>query len=136
MDMEQQMQIIPTQITASSKTFTVPEIYFKKSSWALDESARKYLKTYCGELKDSYSKEKLIIYVVGLAGDERSGKQQWTVSANRASQTADFIRRELGEKANWPVYSWGAGPGGDWIGKGGVLSKDANIMIAVLNQEE
>ncbi|TFG48710.1 MAG: hypothetical protein E4H40_04205 [Candidatus Brocadiia bacterium] len=136
MNLERSMDIMPSQIKGYSKNLTIPEVHFKKSSWALDDSSREYFKTYCAELQESFAQKKLIIYVVGFAGGERTEKQQWLVSANRASQVADFMGECFGGDAGRRIYSWGAGSGGDWCGPEGVAGKNANILLTVLAQDQ
>ena len=70
--------------------------------------------------------------MLGLARDEAAEKQQWILSAGRAQVVADFVRDTLPSASNWPVYSWGAGPGGDWVGRDSPISKQTQILIAVL----
>ena len=72
------------------------------------------------------------LYVLGLAGDERTEKKQWILSAQRAKAVADYLVEILPSELNWPIYSWGAGPGGSWTNKDSLASKQSQILIAVL----
>ncbi|MHC4216793.1 MAG: hypothetical protein ACYSWP_25940, partial [Planctomycetota bacterium] len=72
--------------------------------------------------------------IVGLAAKESNENQQFMVSARRAQAVADYIKSKLPKDARWPVFCWGAGDGGDWAGKGAMISKEADIMIALLSQ--
>jgi len=67
------------------------------------------------------------------------------LSARRAEAVAQFLRNNLDSipdlRTNqsfmrpvpkWSVHSWGAGPGGDWIGPDSSMSKRSQILIAIL----
>lgn len=131
MDLEYLMKISPSQITASSKTFTAIDTHFGPGSWELDESAKQFLNKYSRQIQESFVNQPLAFYVVGTAGSEGPGKQQWTISGNRAQAVADYLKNEFSE-STWPVYCWGAGPGGDWTGSSGFISKKSQIMIVML----
>jgi chemotaxis protein MotB len=135
LDLERIMEISPSQIVGISRTFTVTDIRFKRGSWSLDEPAKQFLTKYCGQLQESFVAQPVTVYVVGLAGAERSAKQQWIVSAHRAEAVARFIKSNLSEQSNWPIYCWGAGTGGDWSGSTGLISKDADITIVTLTEK-
>ena len=87
--------------------------------------------------------------MLGLASDGKSEKEQWLLSARRAHKVADFLRDTLssegsaqrqrnpaGGRSKWSVYSWGAGPGGDWVGRDSPISKRSQILIAVLRTSD
>lgn len=133
-DIERMMEILPSQITGNSNNFTVPDIRFEKGGWELNDAAKEYLSKYCHDTQEVFSNERPTIYIVGLAAKESDKNQQFMVSARRAQAVADFIKSKLPKDARWPVFCWGAGDGGDWAGKGAMISKEANIMIALLSQ--
>ncbi len=132
LDLERTMKILPSQISGTSKTFTATDIHFKHGGWALNDSAKQFLRTYCMQLSESMGAGGGTFYVVGLAGGESNERLGWQVSARQAEEVAKFIRGESREGSNWLVYSWGAGPGGNWSGSGGVISKQTDIMIVAL----
>jgi len=132
LDLEKTIKIMPSQIVGVSKTFTVTDIHFNRGGCGLNKSSKEFLTTYCRQLEEGLGVGSVTLYVVGLAGSESSERQQWQVSARRAEAVANFIKGRLGEQLNWFVYSWGAGPGGDWSGPGGVISKQTDIMIVAL----
>ena len=74
--------------------------------------------------------QSLTLYVVGSAKDEKSLRNQSLVSAKRAQAAADFLRASLPKDIQWKIYSWGAGPGGQWKSSGPI--EDSQILIAVL----
>jgi len=136
MDIEELMKITPSHIAGSSANFQITNINFEPQSWTLDESEQQFLSKYADELKETFTDQTPIIYVVGLATNESSDKKIWEVSARRAQETANLIRKELGSDRDWNIYSWGAGPGGEWIGREGILNKEAQIMIAVITKDK
>ena len=131
MDLEYLMEISPSQITASSKTFTVIDINFESGSWELNESAKQFLNKYSRQIQENLLNQPLAFYVVGMAGSETPEKQQWIVSGNRAQAVADHLKDKL-SGSSWPVYCWGVGPGGDWTNSSGFISKKSQIMIVML----
>lgn len=131
MDLEYLMKINPSQITASSKTFTAVNTDFEPGSWKLNESAMEFLNKYSRRILDNFANQPLAFYVVGTAGTEKQEKKQWIVSSNRAQAVADHLKSKLSH-SDWPVYSWGVGPGGDWTGTTGFISKNSQITIVML----
>lgn len=134
LELEDTMKISPSHITGTSKTFTVADIHFAKGSWSLNGSAKQYLDKYSRQMSASFSGEPVTIYIVGLAGDEPGEKQQWTVSSHRARQVASHIKNILPDNNNWKVYSWGAGPGGEWTGVEGIANEKTDILIVALTE--
>jgi hypothetical protein len=92
----------------------------------------RFLTDFCLDLQHNRSDEAIKLYVLGLAGEEASEKQQWILSARRAQVVAAFLKDTLSSASNWPVYSWGAGPGGEWVGRDSPISKQSQILIAIL----
>ena len=135
LDLEKTMKITPSQITCRSKEFNVTDIHFNRGQWDLNTSAKEYLTKYSLSLQESFAGQNPpTIYVVGLAGKERTEKQRWILSARRAQSVADFLRRNLPENSKWRLYCWGAGSGGAWSNNTGPMNKDAEIMISVLSE--
>jgi len=132
-EVEKTMKIQPSQITCTDKTFSITDIKFEPGKWTLDEAARAYLKSHINYLRESFTDETPMLYIVGLAAGEPGQARQWIVSARRAQAVADFIRTLLSEQENWPVYCWGAGPGGRWTDQGGLLTTETHIAIAALS---
>jgi chemotaxis protein MotB len=135
LDLEETMKITPSQITCRSKEFNVTDIHFDRGKWDLSGSAKEYLTKYSLSLQESFTGQNPpTIYVVGLAGKERTEKQKWILSARRAQSVADFLRQNLPKDSKWRLYCWGAGGGGQWSNDTGPMNKDAEIMISVLNE--
>jgi chemotaxis protein MotB len=134
MKLEDIMDISPSQIISSLSSFIITDIKFEIGSNLLSDDAKQSLVTHCRQIQESFNIEKPILYVVGLAGNEPTEKQQWILSAMRAQTVADFIKNRIGAEKNWPIYYWGAGSGGDWSNSTGLMSNQAEIMIAVLTE--
>ena len=131
-DLSRSMKTLPSQIVAQKTNFSITNIRFLPGQAALNEQAKQFLTEFCLDLQQSLGSEPIKLYVLGLDGDEATEKQQWILSARRAQATADFLKDTLPSASNWPVYSWGAGPGGNWVGQNSPISKKSHILIAVL----
>ncbi len=129
---QRSMETMPSQIVAKKTIFSVTNVRFPPGEATLNGEAVRFLTEFCLDLQADLSAEAIKLYVLGLARDEAAEKQQWILSARRAQVVADFLRAHLPSASNWPVYSWGAGPGGDWVGRDSPISKQSQILIAVL----
>jgi len=134
-DIEQLAHVSPSQLTGTHLMPLPTTIRFADGSWELDDPARQFLANLSGQLQASLGEQHVIIYVVGLAASEPTPLQQWTVSARRAQAVADFFRTTLPASYTWSVYSWGAGPGGDWTGPTGMASSASHILLATVTDE-
>jgi chemotaxis protein MotB len=127
----QSMKTMPSGIVAQKTKFSATDIHFLPGDAALSESAKRFLKQFILDLQRTPDVKALKFYVLGLAADEATEQEQWMLSAKRAQVVAQFLKNTLPSGFNWPVYSWGAGPGGDWVGKNSPISKQSQILIAV-----
>ena len=147
--LKQMTTIVPSQIVAERASFSVANVHFSPGSDDLNEPARKFLSGFCLDLQQNAGRKPVDLYVLGLASDGTSDKEKWLLSARRARMTADFLRGNLsaagagqsrrslaGGQSKWSVYSWGAGPGGDWVGRDSPISKRSQILIAVLRASD
>lgn len=131
-----QARMLPSQIVAKKAFFSTTNIRFAVGDATLNESAKKFLREFCMDLQQSTSANAIKLYVLGLAVNESTENQQWLISASRARAVSDYLRTLLPEQLNWPVYSWGAGPGGVWVAQDSPVYKQSQILIAVLRQDE
>jgi hypothetical protein len=135
----------PSQIVAERTNFSLTNVHFSPGGVSLNESARKFLSGFCRDLQQDVSRESVELYVLGLASDGKSQKQQLLLSAKRAKAVEDFLRETLSStsvyprqrnvfkgQSKWSVYSWGAGSGGDWVGRDSPISRQSQILIAVM----
>jgi chemotaxis protein MotB len=128
----QSMTSTPSQIVAQKTNFSVADISFSAGEASLNEPAKKFLTRFSLDLQANNSPKTIKLYVLGLARDVKGEKEQWMLSAKRAQAVSDFLYSILTTELQWPVYSWGAGPGGLWVDKNSPASKQSQILIAVL----
>ena len=127
--------IMPSEMVAEETRFTVTKVRFERSSAELDDSAAKALAEYCDAWREVGGSENIKIYVLGLAPDESTPARQWQLSARRAKAVADFLNEAMGSRLQRPVYSWGGGPGGDWVNADSPISEESHILIASLRSD-
>jgi chemotaxis protein MotB len=128
--------IMPSEMVADETRYTVTKVHFAPSKGELDDRARKYLSEYCDRWREVGGIENIKIYVLGLAADESTPARQWQLSARRAKVVADFLNKALSSHLQRPVYSWGGGPGGDWVDTDSPISEESHILIASLRSDE
>lgn len=124
------MKTSPSQLKAERISFSVTSITFRPGQAVLDESATQYLSRFCQDLQQNADPAGIMLYVLGLAGSEATEQQQWMLSAQRAQAAAKYLQTAF--QGRWQVYWWGAGPGGDWVGRDSPISQDCQVLIAVL----
>ena len=147
--LRQTTTIVPSQIVAERTNFSVANVHFSPGRIDLNEPARKFLRGFSLDLQQNVDRKPVELYVLGLASDGKSDKEKWLLSARRAQTVADFLRGTLsaagggqsrrslaGGRSKWSVYSWGAGLGGDWVGRDSPISKHSQILIAVLRTSD
>jgi len=127
----QSMKTMPSGIVAQKTKFSATDIRFLPGDATLSESAKRFLTQFILDLQRTPDPKALKLYVLGLATDEATEQKQWMLSAERAQVVAQFLQNTLPSGSNWPVYSWGAGPGGGWVGQDSPISEQSQILIAV-----
>lgn len=142
-ELSRDMTVLPSQIVGSRTNFAITQIYFQPGRWTLDATGQKFLADFCRDLRQAAAGK---IYVLGLCTDKSERKQCWLVSAKRAKAVAQSITKLLKPQAEtgvenysfsesnrrWPVYWWGAGPGGQWVSKQGAVDSSSQVLIAVI----
>jgi outer membrane protein OmpA-like peptidoglycan-associated protein len=147
--LKQSTTIVPSRIIAKKANFSVANVHFSPGRDDLDVPGKTFLTGFSRDLLQDTARGPVDLYVLGLASDVKSEKEQWLLSARRAGTVADLLRNTLstagegrtqrsltGGKSKWSVYSWGAGPGGDWVGPDSPISKHSQILIAVLRASD
>jgi outer membrane protein OmpA-like peptidoglycan-associated protein len=124
---------LKSQIQGSKPEFTALPITFEQDQTALNADSVQILNKYIEELYGAADSIKTI-YVVGIASDESSESKQWTVSTLRAQAVAEYLKSKV--PSRFAVYSWGAGSGGAWVSRDGMVSKSSQISIAVLKSND
>jgi flagellar motor protein MotB len=142
--LKQSTTTMSSRLTAERVNFSVTNIHFSPGSAELDKSAMTFLTEFCRDLHLGTGGRPGILYVLGLAPDEKTEKDQWILSAKRAEAVAHFMRKNLEpveaglqqglseSLLNWSVHSWGAGLGGEWAGPDSFISEHSQILIAIL----
>jgi outer membrane protein OmpA-like peptidoglycan-associated protein len=125
-----------SQIVAKKTNFAITNIRFSPGDATLNEPAKKFLTEFSLDLQQETNSNAIRLYVLGLAGDQAGEKEQWILSARRAQATAEFLQNTLSSGSKWPIYSWGAGAGGDWVAQDSPISRQLQILIAVLRTGE
>jgi flagellar motor protein MotB len=126
------MQTLKSQIIADSIRYTVSRVRFPESASSLDAESKTHLDQFSRNVMLNAQKTQTKLYVLGIASDVQGLRNQWILSAQRAQAVAAYLRRALPDTGQYPVFSWGSGLGGNWVGESGYASKDAHIFIAVL----
>ncbi len=132
---------LPKNITAEKANFSLANVSFLPGKADLNESSKQFLTEFCRDLQYSSDKKPGILYVLGLAPEEKEERDQWLLSAIRAEVVAKYLRNCLLSISNqyntseifvslpkWSVYSLGAGQGIDWTG---INNTNSQILIAV-----
>ena len=130
--LSQSMNITLSPMAAKKTDFSVTDIHFSPGDAVLNEPAKRFLSKFCTDLQQSPGCEVVKLCVLGLARDGKTEKDKYVLSAKRAESVADFLRETLPAQSKWVVYSWGAGPGGDWVDQDSPISEQSQILIAVL----
>ena len=106
----------------------------------LGEKAMGFLSQLARDLKQTADRESVKLYVIGLAADVKTRKEQMVLSARRAAAVQRYLSAALsGESSDkWDVYSWGAGDGGRWCQTYGLMPKGVAggtdcIAVAVMS---
>jgi len=134
-DVSESVKAVPSQVTARKNNFSITNIRFPPGNATLNEPAKRFLAEFSLDLQQNPGSKAVKLYVLGLAGDEATEREQWILSARRAQAVADFLRDTFPSASKRPVYSWGAGPGGVWIGQDSPISRQSQILTAVLRAE-
>lgn len=133
MDIEKMMKISPSHITAKTKTAFPTNIRFDGGGWTLNNTSQQTLNRLAEQFKISFSGQQPTLYVLAIAADVPEA-QSWAVSAKRAAAAAAYLRQQLGTDIDWPIYSWGAGQGGEWVGHNGLVTRQTQILINALTE--
>ena len=149
MKLRQVSTILPSQINAERTSISVANVHFPPEQAVLDEPSKKSIMDFCRNLRQNSGRKEMELFVLGLAPDAKTEKDKWILSANRAQAVADFMSNVFSsistansrnslftENPKCSVYSWGAGPGGVWVGRDSPISAQSQILIAVLRHNE
>lgn len=127
------MTTLPSQLKDVRPTFSITPVRFLPGQADLDNSGKTFLNKFAEDLQGHANRESIKLYVLGLAGEEKSEKDQWILSSLRAQTVARYLK-ETGLRC--PVLAWGAGPGGQWTAPDSLVSEQSQILIAVLRADD
>ncbi|MCH8215846.1 MAG: hypothetical protein IH892_03635 [Planctomycetes bacterium] len=131
-EIEKTMTTLPAQMSAQQTTFATVPIRFLPASATLGTPAQAEIRDFAINLAQTAIPKNTIVYVLALGDRTGSDQDRFLLSAHRAEAVATFLRKQLPRPSDWAVYSWGAGPGGAWTGRDGVMQEHSHVVIAVL----
>jgi len=136
---------LPLHLQAKKINFSVADIRFAAGAASLNDSAKKFLTDFSQGLQQAWAPKRkesrsgnrsdtaaVKLYILGLARSEADEQKIWLLSAQRAQAVADFLKSTFPQKYAWPIYAWGAGPGGKWVEQNSPAYRNSQILIAVL----
>lgn len=126
----------PSEIVSKKTDFSVTNIRFPPGQTSLNESSKQFLTQFVEDLKQNTEAGAIKLYVLGLAANEKGWEKQWITSALRAQAVEAFLSNIIDQKLHWPVYSWGAASGGDWVKADTPIYEGSHILIAILRQDQ
>jgi len=135
-EVDDSMRSIVSQLVSKKTDFQITGIRFPAGDAKLSKSSEGFLNRFSADLQKDPDFKTIKLCVLGLAGEERTDKDRWIVSARRARAVADFLKKTMPSYYDWPVYSWGAGTGGDWVDRNSFVSEQSQILIAVLRTKD
>ena len=117
----------------SLETFSL-QIRFDSSPTELDEEGKERLMRLAHLLKETVRRQDAIVYVIGMAADERSERARAKVSALRAQAVTAYLTPLLADGGDaWNVYSWGAGDGGPRVRRLGLSGRRPHVAVAIMS---
>jgi len=126
------MDTLKSQIVGESIQYNVARVHFDPSGFTLNLDSKKYLDQFSRNLAQDTQAAQRKLYILGMAADVRGLKQQWILSAKRAQVVAEYLGQVLPNTGQYPLFSWGAGAGGNWVDDSGFASAESHIFIGML----
>jgi flagellar motor protein MotB len=132
--LSQKSRTLRSQITGKSSDFISIPITFENGKYTLNNPSKEQLGKIAVTLRESEDSKNKTVFVVGLAGEEKTEKALWTLSTRRAKETADCLKKLLGSETKVKIYFWGAGDGGQWVDNDKSIGTKSHILIAIVNR--
>jgi chemotaxis protein MotB len=126
------MDTLKSQIVGDSIQYTVARVRFAQLESTLNPDSKKYLDQFSRNLTQDAQAGQTKLYILGMAADVQGVKRQWVLSAKRAQAVAEYLQQVLPDTGQYPLFSWGAGAGGNWVDESGFASAESHIFIGVL----
>jgi len=133
-DLKQQMTVTASDVSQQPLRIEAAPIRFAGADATLDGSARRYLRQFVLELRQTVRGESVRIYVTALATDGQDRREQWLVSARRALAVERHVAGLLaagGGGGDWTVHSSGVG---GQRARGGVGGDGSDVILAVMRE--
>ena len=125
-----------SRIDADSTHFSVMDVHFDRGSLDIVGAKADSLLRFCNDLDTTSGGQTLSLYVLGIANESARDIENWQLSARRAKAVADFLRENSAVAKTNKIFSWGAGTGGNWVGKDSPFSETSEILIALLRTDD
>ena len=135
-ELDKMSKTMPSPLQGRRPQFSVTPITFDPKQAALNDSAKQYLTKFITDLQGAGSIRGLTIYVVGLAPDTTSAKQQWLLAAQRSQTAAEFIKAALPADAKVSVCSWGCKKTDELASLATGTSQQTAILIGTLQADQ
>jgi len=129
---ENNMEILPSQIKCSHMDIALTNVRFSGVSAELTSEGKKLLTEFLSDLQNAMAADSVKLCVIGFAGEPSVTKEQWLLSARRAEAVGRFLRQMVGDEGNIEVYCWGAGSGGAWVAEGSLISDESQVVVGIL----
>jgi outer membrane protein OmpA-like peptidoglycan-associated protein len=130
-DIRRLMENRATDMPRQALNVTVTPIRFGADA-TLGPEATEYLGNLMANLRNDMPAGSYRIYVLGLAADRPSLKEQLTVSAERARSVENYLRTRFPTGEAMPdIYSIGEGAGGAW-GAGTAASGKTAVVLVIM----
>ena len=134
-ELDKMSRTMPSQMQGHKPQFSVTPITFDPKQAVLNNAAKQYLTQFITNLQGAGSISGLTIYVVGLAPDTTTSKQQWLLAAQRTQAVADFIKAALPADAKVSVCSWGCKKIDELASLTAATSQQTAILIGTLQTD-
>jgi flagellar motor protein MotB len=134
-ELDKMSKTMPSPMQGRRPQFSVTPITFEQEQAVLNTSAKQYLNKFITDLQGANSISGLTIYVVGLAPDTETSKQQWLLAARRAQTVAEFIKAALPAGTKVSICSWGCKKNDDLASLTAGTSRQTSILIGTLQTD-
>lgn len=131
-DMSRQMEGRTAQASEKVLHMTPVAVSFTADGRSVDEAGKGLLGAYAANLQQTAQADEVRVYVVGLSADQKTPKEQWLVSARRATAAAAALQELLGASAPWQVRAWGSGSSRQVLQAVGNMTDKTSVLIIVM----
>jgi len=136
-DLKKDLETIAVDLSRQPIDVAAPPVRFARSQADLDEAARGHLRQFAFDLRQTLTGREVKLYVIGLAAEAPSPRQQWILSARRARAAASYLDALLKtgtQSQQWEICSWGGGAGGPWCRTFGINPRRSSLVVAIMKE--